>query len=488
MLVYKMAVKSNKVLKSLEEELKCPLCLDIFAEPKKLKCDHVVCLRCLEELVEKSRTGSLKCPVCRDATRLEGAGTSQFPVAHQVNRLIDIYHENTPLEQSSSEQPQTPACSVHTTQPLALYCETCQKAVCRDCCITSCSIKKHECGYLEDMAKRKKKELKEMLQPMRQLQNSMVASLVAVAEVNAELEEMEREQLEEIDTGFASIMSNLAKEKDKIITEVKCFYNAQFTKNLSKKEELQAEVAALTDAIESIKGTIAANNRIEIFSKISEQQETLRALCNERNLFSCFPNASAEVHTKFKIFPKLFNAKQGIYREEQNYKCPLEEYENLQSLVLQQPFHIHFRLTERSPKKIKAKFICTMDDTATSVNVTEVERDVVKLSFAPQKRGRHLLQILYSDEHAFRSSIASFVQCPPQLISSLEKPKKLPVPNAAGIKCTSNKIYVSSANLVLNIFEYQKQTLCISEKLGYLNLIKCLHMKINSTIPHGITN
>ena len=92
-----MAVKSNKVLKSLQEELKCPLCLDIFTEPKKLRCDHVVCLQFLEKLVEKSRAGSLSCPVCRGATRLEGAGTSQFPVAHQVNRLVDIYHENTHL-------------------------------------------------------------------------------------------------------------------------------------------------------------------------------------------------------------------------------------------------------------------------------------------------------------------------------------------------------------------------------------------------------
>ena len=78
--------------------------------------------------MEKSRARSLSCPVCRGVTRLEGAGTSQFPVAYQVNGLVDIYHENTPLARSSSEQPQTPACcSVHTTQPLALYCETCQK-------------------------------------------------------------------------------------------------------------------------------------------------------------------------------------------------------------------------------------------------------------------------------------------------------------------------------------------------------------------------
>ena len=460
----------------LEKELKCPLCRDIFAEPKKLRCDHVVCLRCLEKLVEKkSRAGSLSCPVCRGATRLEGAGTSQFPVAHQVKRLVDIYHENILQKQSSSEKSQTLACcSVHATQPLNLYCETCQKAICRDCCISSCSIKKHECGYLKDMAKQKKKSLEEMLQPVQQLQKNMVASLVAIALNNDKLKEKEKEQLEEIDTGFASILSNLAKEKDKIITEVKSLYKVQFTKNMSKKKELQAEIATLTETIESAKNTIAANNPVETFSKMSKQWETLHALYKQRKNFSHFPNASAEMHTKFKIFPKLFNSKQGIFRDEYSYRCPLEEYENLQSLVLRQPFHIHFRLTELSPKKIKAKFICALDDTSTSVSVTDVGRNVAKLSFTPQKRGRHLLQMLYSDERAFGSSIASFVHCPPQLIPSLRKPKKLSVPNAAAIKCSNNKIFVSSESQALNILEYQKQTLCITKRLSIPGLNEVL--------------
>ena len=392
-----MAAKSNNnsVLKSLEEELKCPLCLDIFTEPKKLRCDHVVCLQCLHELVEKSRAGSLSCPVCRDATPLEGAGTSQSSVAHQVNRLIDIYHK-TLQEQSATKdnkEPHVPTCSVHTTQPLALYCETCQKAVCRDCFITSCSVKKHECGYLEDMAKKQKHKLEKMLQPVETIQEEMVTTLFSLSEVNEELERMEQKQLEEINSGFASISLNLAKEKERITAEVKTLYRAQIKVNSSKKEELQAEVAIFTEAIESAKSTIVESNSVRIFPDMLEQQETLSALRSQRNFFSYSQNVSAKIHTKFKIVPELFNSKQGIFRAGQNYRCPLEEYERLKSLVLKQPFHIHFHLTELSPRKIKAKFISTLDDTSTSVSVTEVERDVVKLSFTPQKRGRHLLQV-----------------------------------------------------------------------------------------------
>ena len=451
-----MAAKSNNsVLKSLEEELKCPLCLDIFTEPKKLKCDHVVCLQCLEELVKKSR-GCVSCPVCRDTTRLEGSSTSQFPVAHQVNRLIDIYNK-TLQEQSAStkdnKESQIPTCSVHTTQPLALYCETCQKAVCRDCFITSCSVKKHECGYLEDMAKKQKNKLEKMLKPVEKIQEEMVTTLFTLSEVNEELERKEQKQLEEINSGFASISLNLAKEKERITTEVKRLYKAQIKINSSNIEELQAEVATFTEAIESAKSTVVENNPVRMFTKMSEQQEALSALPNQRKIF---PNVSVEVHTEFKIVPELFNSKQGIFRAGRNYKCLLEKYENLKSLEQKQPFHIHIYVTDLSPRKIKAKFTCTLDNTSTTVNVTEVERDVVKLSFTPQKRGRHLLQVLYSDEDAFGSPFASFVQCPPQLISSLGKPKKISVPNAAAIKCIDNKIYVSSDSLGLNIFGISK--------------------------------
>ena len=471
-----MAVMSNNsasVLTSLEEELKCPLCLDIFTEPRKLRCDHVVCLQCLKKLVEKSRAGSLSCPACRDVTQLEGAGTSQFPVAHQVNRLVDIYHKTLQEQSASTKEPRIPACSVHTTQPLAIYCETCQKAICRDCFISSCSTKRHKWEYLEDMAKKQKRELEKMLQPVRQLRKEMVASLVALSDNSAELGVMEKEQLEEINSGFARISLNLAIEKVKITTEVKNRYKAQLKRNLSKIEELQAEVATLSEAIESAKDSIVENDLVRTFTKMSEKRKTLHTLCNERENISYLPNISAEIYTKFKIVPELFNSKQGIYREEQNYRCPLEEYENLQSLVLKQPFHIHFHLTELSPKKIKAKFICTMDDTSTSVSVTEVERDVVKLSFTPQKRGRHLLQILYSDERTFES-FTSFVQCPPQLVPSLGRPKKVSVPDAVGIKCVNNKIYVSSASHALNIMEYQKQTLCITNQLSIPGLFEML--------------
>ena len=56
---------ASGMVKRLESEVTCPLCLDIFTEPKRLPCDHVYCRECLHGLALRSTTGSISCPECR---------------------------------------------------------------------------------------------------------------------------------------------------------------------------------------------------------------------------------------------------------------------------------------------------------------------------------------------------------------------------------------------------------------------------------------
>ena len=39
-------------LESMEEELTCPVCLELYADPLMLPCSHSVCKRCLQDILD----------------------------------------------------------------------------------------------------------------------------------------------------------------------------------------------------------------------------------------------------------------------------------------------------------------------------------------------------------------------------------------------------------------------------------------------------
>ncbi|XP_070774822.1 E3 ubiquitin/ISG15 ligase TRIM25-like [Enoplosus armatus] len=50
----------------LEEMLTCPVCRDIFKDPRQLPCGHSMCMVCLENLLDHSSDTPFPCPVCRE--------------------------------------------------------------------------------------------------------------------------------------------------------------------------------------------------------------------------------------------------------------------------------------------------------------------------------------------------------------------------------------------------------------------------------------
>eukprot|EP00741_Cyanophora_paradoxa_P012614 tig00020614_g12188.t1 len=62
-----VAEQNDKII----EELTCPICLDVFSDPRVLHCMHSACLACIRPLV---KSGCIECPLCKKPTFLQGAG------------------------------------------------------------------------------------------------------------------------------------------------------------------------------------------------------------------------------------------------------------------------------------------------------------------------------------------------------------------------------------------------------------------------------
>ena len=50
----------KSLIRSLYEELTCPVCLGAFTDPRVLPCLHSLCLKCIEGMVLASRMSEIR--------------------------------------------------------------------------------------------------------------------------------------------------------------------------------------------------------------------------------------------------------------------------------------------------------------------------------------------------------------------------------------------------------------------------------------------
>ncbi|XP_063740200.1 E3 ubiquitin-protein ligase TRIM50 [Eleginops maclovinus] len=108
-------------LQSLEDQLRCPVCLDVFTEPLLLQCGHSYC-RCCVRSMTMDLLGQLQCPVCRCSVD----GDSPPPNV-SLARIIEALQEV-----SVSGGAQQELCPQHHN-PLSLYCEDERSVICGLC-------------------------------------------------------------------------------------------------------------------------------------------------------------------------------------------------------------------------------------------------------------------------------------------------------------------------------------------------------------------
>ena len=118
---------SESYLARAEEDLSCPLCLELFVDPhtpKQLECPHVYCQVCLEKMVE----GGLQvvtCPECRAITRVppktptSDGGIADLKTTLRLRSLAENHCKHTENQQASPspetgvKQSKVPICPEH---------------------------------------------------------------------------------------------------------------------------------------------------------------------------------------------------------------------------------------------------------------------------------------------------------------------------------------------------------------------------------------
>lgn len=133
--VFPLTMATSKLATSDDEDdiTKCPICFEVFIDPKYLPCLHTFCRSCLQSylLSGKEIQSGFYCPVCRTFVSTKSAIPEEIlkeiPVNHLIVRLLD---KKQIIENTKMCEP----CGKRTKQINASHwCNDCCEALCGEC-------------------------------------------------------------------------------------------------------------------------------------------------------------------------------------------------------------------------------------------------------------------------------------------------------------------------------------------------------------------
>ena len=209
---------SAKGLERFREEITCPLCLEIFEEPKILPCQHIYCkVPCLEGLVRHSpNPGTVTCPECRSVVQIPGNNVDNFPTAFQINRLKEVHETMAGTLSAIDSSDEMYQCSRHQSQSLDLYCESCQQLICRDCIVADRKHVDHEYGYVNEVIASHREDTKRKLHPAKQLKEDLSTAATRISNVKDEVTEQGASLSREIGTAFDALIDVLHEQRQSL--------------------------------------------------------------------------------------------------------------------------------------------------------------------------------------------------------------------------------------------------------------------------------
>ncbi|XP_058621898.1 tripartite motif-containing protein 55b isoform X3 [Onychostoma macrolepis] len=132
---------------SLEKQLICPICLEMFTKPVViLPCQHNLCRKCANDIFQSSNPylptrggtvasgGRFRCPSCRHEVVLDRHGVYGLQRNLLVENIIDMYKQEYISSRPSPEQKVDQLmCEVHEDEKINIYCLTCGVPTCSMC-------------------------------------------------------------------------------------------------------------------------------------------------------------------------------------------------------------------------------------------------------------------------------------------------------------------------------------------------------------------
>ncbi|XP_061588718.1 E3 ubiquitin-protein ligase TRIM63-like [Cololabis saira] len=218
---------------SLEKQLICPICLEMFTKPVViLPCQHNLCRKCANDIFQASnpylstRSGStvtsggrFRCPSCRHEVVLDRHGVYGLQRNLLVENIIDMYKQGSsskPVQEVKQEQPM---CETHEDEKLNIYCLTCSTPTCSLCKVFG-AHKDCEVAPLNDVFSRQKTELTDCISMLVGNNERIQAIMNQLDETCRTIDENGRRQKSKVCETFDRLFALLEEKKGEMTVKI----------------------------------------------------------------------------------------------------------------------------------------------------------------------------------------------------------------------------------------------------------------------------
>ena len=267
--------KLPSALEELEQQLTCPVCLDIYSEPKSLPCLHSFCQHCLECLPvdHQGNKYCIKCPTCRIPIELpEPAGPAAFPVAFHLNNLMEVYS-------LMKEESSTMNCFKHD-DPLRIFCETCQEVICRDCTIFG-GHRNHICTPIKDSYQKHRRVLEAHLDVVKKVISDSVNALISLTGKENEVKEQGDAVKNKIHLMANEMIENIRQSERQLTREVDIAVGSKLQVLYGQKESAKMSLSRLKDCKEFVEQCLKTGSQQQVLMSKKQMMERVSHVTKE---------------------------------------------------------------------------------------------------------------------------------------------------------------------------------------------------------------
>ncbi|XP_060032922.1 tripartite motif-containing protein 6 [Erinaceus europaeus] len=199
---------TSAVLVDIQEEVTCPICLELLTEPLSIDCGHSFCQACITTNSKESvigQEGETSCPVCQTSYQLGNLRPNRH-LASIAERLKEVA--------LSSGKPLMAILCAHHGEKLQLFCKDDGKVICWLCERTQ-EHRGHQTFLMEEVAQEYQEKFQESLKKLRQEQQEAEKLNAVIREKRASWKNQVEPERHRIQTEFSKLRSILDKEEQR---------------------------------------------------------------------------------------------------------------------------------------------------------------------------------------------------------------------------------------------------------------------------------